>query len=161
MYYYYTITALETFLPTDPLICYCFLSFSSCLFLFLSLVKLSNEFEPDALRAFLISLSHQGASVPQWHSCSLRFVFILNPPAPVKLSHLASSPSSSSPPSWPPQAPLDSQSAVSLYEGRGDAAGSLDVDPQPLELTSQENLRDLGPRPCHDVSTLTGRSHLE
>ncbi|XP_034717364.1 trafficking kinesin-binding protein 1, partial [Etheostoma cragini] len=91
---------------------------------------------------------------PQSHSgtTSSGFVFTLNPPTPVKLSHPASSTASVSRPYWPPQAHLDSQSAFSLHEGRGEAAGALDVDPQPLHLNSPE---DLGQRPCHDVSTLT------
>ncbi|KAA8595178.1 hypothetical protein FQN60_012313, partial [Etheostoma spectabile] len=91
---------------------------------------------------------------PQSHSGtpSSGFVFTLNPPTPVKLSHPASSTASSSRPYWPPQAHLDSQSAFSLHEGRGEASGALDVDPQPLHLNSPE---DLGQRPCHDVSTLT------
>ncbi|XP_042340417.1 trafficking kinesin-binding protein 1 [Plectropomus leopardus] len=100
---------------------------------------------------------------PQSHSgtSNSELAFTLNPPAPVKLSHPASSPLSSSPtaplspPSWPPQAHLDSQSAFSLHEGRGEAPGALDVDPQPLHLDSPENFRDLGQRSCHDVSTLT------
>nr|XP_020451871.1 trafficking kinesin-binding protein 1-like [Monopterus albus] len=81
---------------------------------------------------------------------SSEFAFTLKPSAPVKLSHPASHSSSSaplSPPSWPPQAHLDSQSALSLHEGRGDVLGALDTDPQPLQ-------RQLH-RPCHDVSTLT------
>ncbi|XP_054460303.1 trafficking kinesin-binding protein 1, partial [Anoplopoma fimbria] len=87
-------------------------------------------------------------------------LFTLNPPAPVKLSHPASSPSPSSPPatvsppSWSPQAHLASHSAFSLHEGWGEASGGVDVDPQPLHLDSPEKLRDLGKR-CHDVSTLT------
>lgn len=90
--------------------------------------------------------------------------FTLNPPAPAKLSHpvstpLTSSPRSSlSPPFWPPQAHLDTQSAFSLNEGQGEAKGSLDVDPQPLHIASQGYLSELGQRACHDVSTLTGRS---
>ncbi|TDH15869.1 hypothetical protein EPR50_G00013610 [Perca flavescens] len=79
--------------------------------------------QPDALEACVVSLSHQGASVPQ------------------RDSQL-----------W---AHLDSQSAFSLHEGREEAPGALDVDPQPLHLNSPENLRDLGQRTCHDVSTLT------
>ncbi|XP_037619333.1 trafficking kinesin-binding protein 1, partial [Sebastes umbrosus] len=92
---------------------------------------------------------------------SCGFAFTLNPPAPVKLSHPASSPSSSPPPaplsspSWLPQAHLDSQSAFSLHEGRGEAPGALDVDPQPLYLDSPVNIEDLEQPPCHDVSTLT------
>ncbi|XP_039860329.1 trafficking kinesin-binding protein 1 [Simochromis diagramma] len=87
--------------------------------------------------------------------------FTLNPPAPAKLSHpvstpLTSSPRSSlSPPFWPPQAHLDTQSAFSLNEGQGEAKGSLDVDPQPLHIASQGYLSELGQRACHDVSTLT------
>ncbi|KAM7393819.1 hypothetical protein PAMP_020660 [Pampus punctatissimus] len=50
---------------------------------------------------------------------------------------------------------LDSQSAFSLHEGRGEVLGALDVDPQPLHLPSAGNLRDLVQPPCHDVSTLT------
>ncbi|XP_059184383.1 trafficking kinesin-binding protein 1, partial [Centropristis striata] len=118
---------------------------------------------PDAC---LVSLSHQGASGPQ-RDAQLWVCFTLNPPAPAKLSHPASSPSSSSPPaplsppSWPPQAHLDSQSAFSLHEGRGEVPGALDLDPQPLHLDSPEDLRvlrdlrDPGQRLCHDVSTLT------
>lgn len=95
-------------------------------------------------------------------SPSSEFSFTLNRPAPVKLSHPASPPSSSSPPaplsppSWPPQTHLDSQSAFSLHEGRGEAAGALDVDPLPLQLASPGNCRDLGQRASRDVSTLTG-----
>ncbi|XP_035516199.1 trafficking kinesin-binding protein 1, partial [Morone saxatilis] len=101
---------------------------------------------------------------PQSHSGtpSSEFVFNLNRLSSVKLFHPASSPSSSSPPpaplsppSWPPQAHLDSQSAFSLHEGRGEVPGALDVAPQPLHLTSPGNLRDLGQQTCHDVSTLT------
>ncbi|KAM9363614.1 trafficking kinesin-binding protein 1 [Symphorus nematophorus] len=100
---------------------------------------------------------------PQSHSAtgSSEFTFTLNPSAPVKLSHPASSLSSSSPPaplsppSWPPQAHLDSQSAFSLHEGRGEVLGALDVAPQPLHLASPGNLRDPRQHPCHDVSTLT------
>lgn len=100
----------------------------------------------------------------QSHSGTVGFDFTLNPPAPVKLSHPACSPSSLSPPaplsppSWPPQAHLDSQPAFSLHEGRREVPGALDVDPQPLHLNSPENLRDLGQRSCHDVSTITGNS---
>ncbi|XP_029286531.1 trafficking kinesin-binding protein 1 [Cottoperca gobio] len=111
---------------------------------------LLSQSEPDALEACVISLSHQGASVclyPELSSPSL------------KLSHPASSspppPAPLSPPSWPPQAHLDSQSAFSLHEGQGEALGALGVDPQPLHLDSLENLRDLGQRTCQDVSTLT------
>ncbi|XP_028444456.1 trafficking kinesin-binding protein 1 [Perca flavescens] len=113
----------------------------------------------------MVNKTLQTTRGPQSHSgtASSGFAFTLNPPTPVKLSHPASSPSSSSPPSpapssppfWPPQAHLDSQSAFSLHEGREEAPGALDVDPQPLHLNSPENLRDLGQRTCHDVSTLT------
>ncbi|TKS69181.1 Trafficking kinesin-binding protein 1 106 kDa O-GlcNAc transferase-interacting protein [Collichthys lucidus] len=50
---------------------------------------------------------------------------------------------------------LDSQSAFSLHEGRGEVSGALPVAPQPLHLASPGNLRDLGQEPRHDVSTLT------
>ncbi|TMS23070.1 Trafficking kinesin-binding protein 1 [Larimichthys crocea] len=50
---------------------------------------------------------------------------------------------------------LDSQSAFSLHEGRGEVPGALHVAPQPLHLASPGNLRDLGQEPRHDVSTLT------
>uniref|UniRef100_A0A8C6K9G3 Si:dkey-28e7.3 n=1 Tax=Nothobranchius furzeri TaxID=105023 RepID=A0A8C6K9G3_NOTFU len=58
---------------------------------------------------------------------------------PGKLSHSASSPCSSltahlSPPSWHPRDHLDSQSALSLHEGHREAAGAVDVDPEPLKL---------------------------
>ncbi|XP_031720269.1 trafficking kinesin-binding protein 1, partial [Anarrhichthys ocellatus] len=104
----------------------------------------------------------EGTRGPQSHSGtpSSGFAFTLNPPAPGKLSHPASSPSSSSPPatssppSWSPQAHLASHLAFSLHEGRGEAPEGLDVDPQPLHLDSPEDLRDLRKR-CHDVSTLT------
>ncbi|XP_076001623.1 trafficking kinesin-binding protein 1, partial [Genypterus blacodes] len=85
---------------------------------------------------------------------------LLNCPTSVKLSQSASPPSRSSPPaplsspSWPPQAHLDSRSAFSLHEGRGEASGGLDVDPQ-AQLTSSGDFRDQGQPPCHDVSTLT------
>ncbi|XP_026215477.1 trafficking kinesin-binding protein 1 [Anabas testudineus] len=100
---------------------------------------------------------------PQSHrgTHSSEFVFTLNSPAPVKLSHPATHPSSSAPPrllspaSWLPQAHLDSQSVFSLHEGRGDQRGALDVDPHSLQLASPGIPRDLGKRPCHDVSTLT------
>uniref|UniRef100_A0A4W6C4S3 Si:dkey-28e7.3 n=1 Tax=Lates calcarifer TaxID=8187 RepID=A0A4W6C4S3_LATCA len=99
---------------------------------------------------------------PQSHSGtpSSEFAFTLNPPTPVKLSHPAFSPSSSSPaplspPSWHQQTHLDSQSAFSLNEGRGEVSGALDADPLPLQLASPGDLRDLGRLHCHDVSTLT------
>ncbi|XP_062420345.1 trafficking kinesin-binding protein 1 [Pungitius pungitius] len=98
--------------------------------------------------------SHRGAP-------SAGFTFTLNPPAPVKLSHPASSSSSSNHPatplSWSPQAHLASPSAFSLDEGWGQATGGLDVDPHTLHFDSTENLRYLGKR-FHDVSTLTDLS---
>lgn len=101
---------------------------------------------------------------PQSHrgTTSSEFTFTLNPPAGVKLSHPASPTSSSSPPApcsppfWPPQTHLASQSTFSLNEGRGEASGALVVAPQPLHLASPENHKDLGQQHCHDVSTLTG-----
>ncbi|KAM9314795.1 trafficking kinesin-binding protein 1 [Pholidichthys leucotaenia] len=89
------------------------------------------------------------------------FAFTLNPPAPVKLSHPTIPPPSYSTgaslslPSWPPKAHLDTQSAVSLYEGQGEALGAQDVDPQPLQLGSVGNLTDPEQQSRHDVSTLT------
>lgn len=118
---------------------------------------LLGQSKPDALEACVLSLSHQGG--PQSHSGTSSTEFAS---APVKLSHPTSSPFSSSPPapvsppSWPPQAHLDSQSAFSLHEGRGEVPGALHVAPQPLHLASPGNLRDLGQEPRHDVSTLTG-----
>uniref|UniRef100_A0A8C2ZY19 Si:dkey-28e7.3 n=1 Tax=Cyclopterus lumpus TaxID=8103 RepID=A0A8C2ZY19_CYCLU len=59
-----------------------------------------------------------------------------------KLSHPASSSSSSSPPatlsppSWSPQAHLASHSAFSLHEGRGEAPGDLCSDLPELEIVS-------------------------
>lgn len=118
---------------------------------------------PDDPVACALSLSHQGASVAQGRAPgSVFFAFILKPPAPVKLSQPASSPSSpapaplSAPHSWRPQAHLDSQPASSLHEGQGEVPGALDVAPQSLHLASPGNHRDLGQQLCHDVSTLTG-----
>ncbi|XP_041839493.1 trafficking kinesin-binding protein 1, partial [Melanotaenia boesemani] len=97
---------------------------------------------------------HRGAPTSE-------FISTLNPPPPDKLSHTASSPSSSSlqvrlsPSSWNPQAHLDSQSALSLHEGQGEAAGAVDVDPQPLQPGSLGNLSDRRQLSYHDVSTLT------
>ncbi|XP_055364205.1 trafficking kinesin-binding protein 1 [Betta splendens] len=84
-------------------------------------------------------------------------VFILNPPASVKLSHAASPPSASAPPSpasWLPRAHLDSQSAFSLHEGRRDVPGAQHVDPQAPEPAAHGSIRELGRR-CQDASTLT------
>ncbi|XP_026158966.1 trafficking kinesin-binding protein 1 [Mastacembelus armatus] len=82
-------------------------------------------------------------------------------PVTVKLFHPASHPSSSFPPaplspsSWLPQAHLDSPSTFSLHEGRGDAPGALDADPQPLQYAFPQDIRNLEQQSCHDVSTLT------
>uniref|UniRef100_A0A3Q3LSB3 Trafficking kinesin-binding protein 1-like n=1 Tax=Mastacembelus armatus TaxID=205130 RepID=A0A3Q3LSB3_9TELE len=50
-------------------------------------------------------------------------------------------------------------STFSLHEGRGDAPGALDADPQPLQYAFPQDIRNLEQQSCHDVSTLTGRSH--
>ncbi|CAG5929018.1 unnamed protein product [Menidia menidia] len=63
----------------------------------------------------------------------------------------SSPPAPLSPPSWHPQAHLDSHSALSLHEGQGEAAGAPGVAP-PAPLG---NLRVPGGQSHHDVSTLT------
>ncbi|XP_028278267.1 trafficking kinesin-binding protein 1 [Parambassis ranga] len=108
-------------------------------------------------------MGHQPNSGLQAHcgAPSCEFAFTLNPPAEVKLSHppvppFCSSPRvSPSPPSWPPQAHLDSPSDFSLHEGQEEAPGALELDPQPLHFASPGNLRDPVQRPYHDVSTIT------
>ncbi|XP_035993148.1 trafficking kinesin-binding protein 1, partial [Fundulus heteroclitus] len=91
---------------------------------------------------------------------SSKLRFTLNLPPQDKLSHPASSPSSPppaclSPPSWNPQAHLDSQSALYPNEGQGEAPGALDVDPQPLQQSTPRNVSDSGQQSHHDASTIT------
>ncbi|MEQ2162776.1 hypothetical protein GOODEAATRI_023256, partial [Goodea atripinnis] len=76
------------------------------------------------------------------------------------LSQPAPSPSSApsaclSPPSWHPQAHLDSQSTLYPNEGQGDEPGGPDVDPQPLRHSTPRNVRDSGQQSRHDASTIT------
>ncbi|PWA16938.1 hypothetical protein CCH79_00012721 [Gambusia affinis] len=89
-----------------------------------------------------------------------KLLFTLNPPPRGKLSHPASSPSSPplarlSPPSWHPQAHLDSQSTLYPNEGQREAPGALDGDAQPPQHSTPRNVCDSAQQSHHDASTIT------